>query len=144
MRTYFLVRQSCYSFLRETICRAGKELVHQMPTRCPPDAHQLHPTASRCLQLLAFGCPSVAHFMRGLLGFWGQGGHLYGAVDVRLGKAKLAVGFTLAAFFISRVRVRNLRRLVFPHQPFPLRHQLVTLETCATWTGLFAHAQRRP
>ena len=26
----------------------------------------------------------IAHYMRGLLGFWGQGGHLYGAVDVNL------------------------------------------------------------
>ena len=121
MRTYFLVRQSCYSFLRETIL-PGRDKA------CPPDAHQLHPTASRCLQLLAFGCPSVAHFMRGLLGFWGQGGHLYGAVDVRLGKAKLAGGFALTMFFILRFRCVNMTHLRFPpHQPAPLRHQLVPL-----------------
>jgi len=31
--------------------------------------------------------------MRGLLGFWGDGGHLYGAVNIVTVKAKLAGGF---------------------------------------------------
>ena len=54
MRTYFLVRQSCYSFLRETICRAGKELVHQLPTNCT----QRLADACNCLLLVAHRLPT--------------------------------------------------------------------------------------
>ena len=54
MRTYFLVRQSCYSFLRETICRAGIRLVHQMPTNCT----QRLADASNCLLLVAHRLPT--------------------------------------------------------------------------------------
>ena len=43
-------------------------------------------------------------------------------------KAKLAGGFALTALFISWVRVRNLRRLILPHQPAPLSNQLVALQ----------------
>ena len=51
---------------------------------------------TNCTQRLADACNClllVAHFMRGLLGFWGDGGHLYGAANIVTVKTKLAGGF---------------------------------------------------